>query len=1009
METKLRILYLEDEPLDAELVHETLTSEGIASDIIRVETREEFELALDQGGFDLILSDKSLPAFDGLSALALAREKRPDLPYIFVSGTLGEEAAIESLKNGATDYVLKQRLRRLVPVTRRALREAEEHRERQRAEENLRESEQRFRALIEHSADAIALFGPDGTILYGSPSTTKVLGYELDEFVGRNAFEFINEWDHHIVTSGLNESLQRPGVGVNVPARRVLHKDGSWRWLEGVLTNLLDEPGVHAIVNNYRDVTERKLAEEALAASEAELRALFAAMTDVVLVLDAQGRYLQIAPSNPSLLYKPSVDLLGRTIHEVLPPDDADNILQTIRLALGEKRPVHVEYSLLIEGALIWFDATVSPMGEDKVFWIARDITERKKAEETTERLLAEVQYERKRLGTILSTVPGVVWEAWGKPDEATQRIDFVSDYVETMLGYSVQEWLSTPNFWLTIVHPEDYERIGRLSADYFVRGKGGTLQFRWIGKDNRVVWVQSETTVMLDDEGRPLGMRGVNMDITERKQAEMALQNSEKRFRALIENSSDGITLLSVNGTLAYASDSTHRILGYSSEEIIGHDPMQWIHPDDQVDIGNLLGELIGTPGGVATSLYRVRHKDGSWRWIESTINNLLAEPAVQAVVFNYRDVTERKRAEEETLQYLNRLAALRNIDLAISANLDLRVTLNVLLDQVTHQLGVDAANILLLDPHAQMLQFAAGRGFRSREVESVRLRLGEGYAGQALLERRVVGIPNLSEAEDALIISPILASEGFMSYYGAPLIAKGQIKGVLQLFHRDPLAPDQRWIDFFEVLAGQAAIAIDNAQLFDDLQRSNTRLSLAYETTLEGWSRALDLRDKETEGHTQRVTEMTLLLAQAMGIEGEELAQIRRGALLHDIGKMGIPDSILLKPGPLTDDEWVIMRKHPVYAFELISPITYLRPALDIPYAHHEKWDGTGYPRGLKGEQIPLAARIFAIVDVWDALRSDRPYRAAWPEEKTRAYIREQSGTHFDPEIVEIFLKVI
>jgi putative nucleotidyltransferase with HDIG domain len=179
------------------------------------------------------------------------------------------------------------------------------------------------------------------------------------------------------------------------------------------------------------------------------------------------------------------------------------------------------------------------------------------------------------------------------------------------------------------------------------------------------------------------------------------------------------------------------------------------------------------------------------------------------------------------------------------------------------------------------------------------------------------------------------------------------------------------------------------------------------AYDTTIEGWSRALDLRDKETEGHTQRVTELAIKLATAFEINGDELAQVRWGALLHDIGKMGVPDDILLKPGALTEDEWVIMKKHPTYAFEMLSPIRYLRAAIDIPYCHHEKWDGTGYPRGLKGEQIPLTARIFAVVDVWDALCSDRPYRAAWPKEKVLAYIQSLSGTHFDPNVVKVCLE--
>lgn len=192
-------------------------------------------------------------------------------------------------------------------------------------------------------------------------------------------------------------------------------------------------------------------------------------------------------------------------------------------------------------------------------------------------------------------------------------------------------------------------------------------------------------------------------------------------------------------------------------------------------------------------------------------------------------------------------------------------------------------------------------------------------------------------------------------------------------------------------------------------NLQRANKELAQAYDETLKGWSLALELRDNETLGHSERVTEMTLRLARAMGIDNDELTHIRRGALLHDIGKMGIPDSILNKPGPLNDEEWEIMRQHPVYAYDLLCPIAYLRPALDIPYSHHEKWDGTGYPCGLKGEQIPLAARIFTVADVWDALCSSRSYRDAWPEEKVRTYICEQASIYFDPQVVNIFLKLI
>ena len=191
--------------------------------------------------------------------------------------------------------------------------------------------------------------------------------------------------------------------------------------------------------------------------------------------------------------------------------------------------------------------------------------------------------------------------------------------------------------------------------------------------------------------------------------------------------------------------------------------------------------------------------------------------------------------------------------------------------------------------------------------------------------------------------------------------------------------------------------------------LREANIQLLNAYEATIEGLSNALDLRDRETEGHSRRVTELTVRLAQALNMSEEEILPMRRGALLHDMGKIGIPDSILHKPDQLTDEEWIIMRKHPQFAHDMLFAIEYLRPALDIPFNHHEKWDGTGYPRGLKGEEIPMAARLFAVADVWDALTSDRPYRPAWTEEQALAYIREQSGKHFDPQVVELFFKVI
>jgi putative nucleotidyltransferase with HDIG domain len=381
--------------------------------------------------------------------------------------------------------------------------------------------------------------------------------------------------------------------------------------------------------------------------------------------------------------------------------------------------------------------------------------------------------------------------------------------------------------------------------------------------------------------------------------------------------------------------------------------------------------------------------------------IRLLTAIADMGAIAIHRADLHDRTKSQ------VQRLNALHTIDQAISSSVDMSLTLKVVLNQVTSVLHADAADVLLHRPKSRMLELEAAKGFRDPKFSRPQERLGEGLAGRVALERKITQIEDLRSSED--VPPGIVEREGFNSYIGVPLVAKGQIKGVLEIFHRSPLRPSSDWMDFLDQLADQTAVAIDNAQLFTDLQHSTIQLEMAYNTTLEGWALALELRDQETEGHSKRVTDLSVRVAEAMGISGEELMHIRRGALLHDIGKMGVPDHILLKPSELDEEEWEIMRQHPVMAYRLLSHIPFLRPALDIPHFHHERWDGSGYPMGLRGEAIPLAARIFAVVDVWDALRSDRPYRKAWTDEQAVTYLREQAGVLFDPKVVEVFLSLI
>ncbi len=380
-----------------------------------------------------------------------------------------------------------------------------------------------------------------------------------------------------------------------------------------------------------------------------------------------------------------------------------------------------------------------------------------------------------------------------------------------------------------------------------------------------------------------------------------------------------------------------------------------------------------------------------------------------ITALANNLAIAIANDQSEKRVQKQLSRISALHNIDTAINSSLDLRNMLDVFLKQALAQLNMDAGDVLLGNNRDVKCEIAAGRGFNSHREELFPYQVDRNLARRVFSERDIVQIRDIKNEIVHPEFGKMWAREGFSTYIGVPMIAKGEVLGALEVFNRKPFFPDDEWLNFLSTLAGQAAIAVDKGQIFEGLQRSNLELSMAYDATIQGWSRALDMRDKETEGHTLRVTEMTMRLAEIMGLSGEELMQTRRGALLHDIGKLSVPDAILLKEGELNAEETAIMRQHAQAAYDLIHPIKYLQPALDIPFCHHEKWDGSGYPRGLKGEEIPLAARLFAVVDVYDALRSERPYRKPWPENEVVAYIIKQSGKHFDPAIVNKFLKMI
>lgn len=471
----------------------------------------------------------------------------------------------------------------------------------------------------------------------------------------------------------------------------------------------------------------------------------------------------------------------------------------------------------------------------------------------------------------------------------------------------------------------------------------------------------------------------------------------------SILDHLIEGCQILDFDFRYLYVNEPVVAQGRKSREELLGHTMMELYPGIETTSMFSMLKHCMEAREPTQFENEFI-YPDGTSAWFD-----LRMEPVPEGLFILSVDITARKRAELELQKQMRRVEALRQIDVAIISTTNLSLALRTVLQQVTGSLYVDAADILLFNPNLYSLEFAAGHGFRTRGIEKSQLRLGQGYAGQVAREKKMIVIPELAHCEKPFLRADLIDKEDFVSFFAIPLVSQGDLVGVLEIFHRSLLRPDHDWLNFLHALGGQASIAIGSGHLMRDLQRSNLDLMMAYDKTIEGWSKALDLRDKETEGHTLRVTQMTVKLAKIAGIPQNEMIHVQRGALLHDIGKMGVPDSILLKPGKLTDEEWLIMRKHPLYAYELLYPIEYLKPCLAIPYAHHEKWDGTGYPRCLKAEQIPLAARLFAVVDVWDALSNDRPYRQAWPKEKVLEHIRALSGTHFDPRAVALFLRTL
>jgi PAS domain S-box-containing protein/putative nucleotidyltransferase with HDIG domain len=860
------------------------------------------------------------------------------------------------------------------------------------------DSELRYRRLFEAAQDGILILDAQtGAIDDVNPYLIDLLGYSRAEFVKRKLWE-VGAFKDVDATKIAFNVLQENGYirYKNLPLRA---KSGTLIPVEFV-SNVYQAGARQVIQCNIRVTADRTWVDNALRASEKIYRTLFENMLNGVVY--CKMIYEQDRPRDFICLDVNSAfesltglkDVVGKKASMVIPGvgESYSKLLEVFgRVALTGRSE---RFETYMEALKMWFSISVFSHEQGYFVAVFDEITERKQAE-------AELLQSEEFFRLLVK----------GLRDYAVFMLDPTGHIVswntgaEHIKGYRAEEIVGEhfSRFYL-----DADVRNGKPEQELITARRAG--QFReegWrVRKDGSQFMAEVSITALYDEAGELRGFAKLTRDITERKQAEDALARSGQEYRTLFENMPISLYRTAADGRILDANSAMVRMFGYKDREALLAENITDLYLDPASD-RKFKGEMEKTDI-ISNFEAEFKRPDGKTFWTEDYIRMIRADDG-KPMFFegSLIDITERKQAEKTGRRQFKQLAALREIDRVIASSFDLRYNLTWILEYLTKELGVDAADILILNPVSSRLEYGGGAGFRTRATEKTIMQSGQRHAMRAVLDRQLVYFPNLKDEPNDLLTTKVLADEDFACYYGVPLMAKGSVKGVLEIFQRTSREPDQEWLDFTNSMASQAALAIDNASLFENLQRSNIDLTMAYDATIEGWSRAMDLRDKETEGHTQRVTVMALELAGLFGIKDEELVGIRRGALLHDIGKMGVPDGILLKPSPLTEEEWIIMKKHPALAFEMLSPIHYLQSAIDIPYCHHEKWDGTGYPRGLKGDQIPLAARIFSVVDVWDALTSDRPYREAWSNEKVREYLKSESGKHFDPQVLKICLE--
>lgn len=906
---------------------------------------------------------------------------------------------------------------------------------RKELESELLRSQTQLMHITRNISEVVFLMDTDYRIQFVNETIYQVVGVTQDQFIANPSllFDLIHSSDRQRANDKFDE-YQVTGIFNEVCA---IHRNGNVCWIQCIIKPVIDaERNVEMHVGSIIDVTKSVEATIELQQSVDKLTKVMD--NDVVGVMYWQTDIGVMVDANDTML-----NMIGYTredLNERRLNRQALTPVEFIDLSLKEMEnfgvtgkigPYEKQY-ICKDGSRKWFLFAGNALDDKNAIEFCVDISNQK------------YNYQVLNSTQVLANVGNYTVEL------STQNY-FASEVLSQLLGLLPQPHRVIEDHLQWIYH-EDQAMVRRLFEQFLMGIVPFDIEYRMVKEDsNATIWVRDIAQLEYDNNDKPLRVHGIIMDITLQKQQNLSLQlqkerlstllhfsnamrivnNTKSMFDVLLDEASKmvdvkdcAVTLLSedkryfvfsaTRGTYNVLQDrhfSIHEGLNgrvYRKNEVVV--TQNYSDENDRlqgIEAFNALGPVVLIPLrseshliGVLSVARLFEQQDNPFSTFEiETLTTIgeIAGSAMQRIIL--------LDTLKERLDYIQ---ALHNIDIEITKGSQLTETLKIALHEINNKFDIVAATALVYNDKDVTMKLVSHIGMEFHAHNVVFPLHHHAIIEKVATTKKSYFIENLHE-QSHYALPEYLKQELFVSYVAFPMFANDKMVGMLELCCATTCTMTPEENEFVETIANHCAFAIEKDTLLRQLKQSNRELLHAYDATIKGWAHALILKDQETKEHSSRVTELTLEMARRCNVPDSDLIHVRRGALLHDIGKIGIPDHILQSTNTLSEEEWKLMKQHPVYAYEMLSEIAYLRPAIDIPYYHHEKWDGSGYPLGLKHTQIPLVARIFAVVDVYDALTSDRPYRKAWSKQAALDYIVSQKGLHFDPEVVNEFIKMM